>query len=123
MIIVYDSLTGQGQKMAEKIGLPYIDIRDYQGEGKEVILITRSFNFGQIPDTTKDFLDKYSPKVIGVTVSGNKNWGANYGAAGDKINAIYGIELISKFEGSGFPEDVEKIKKWIENYNNKGGAK
>lgn len=123
MIVVYDSLTGQGLKMAEKIGLPYVDIREYESGDEKVILITRSYNFGQITDVAKEFLDKHASKVIGVTVTGNKNWGSTYGAAGDKINAQYGIELISKFEGSGFPHDVEIIKKWIENYKNKEGVK
>lgn len=119
MIVVYDSLTGQGVKMAQKIGLPFIDIREYKGGDEKIILLTRSYNFGEITDVAKEFLDKFADKVIGVTVSGNKNWGLTYGAAGDKINAQYGIELISKFEGTGFPHDVEIIQNWIKNYNEK----
>ena len=46
-------------------------------------------------------------------MSGNRNWGTNYGAAGDKIEAIYRIPLICKFEGSGMNHDKEIVKEWL----------
>jgi len=114
MVIIYDSLTGQAKKLADKLGYPVYDIKSYDINAIDrVFLITRSFNFGEITEETKAFLDDHHQKVIGVAVSGNRNWGKNYGAAGVKIESLYQIPLVLKFEASGFPEDVSQIKSWI----------
>ncbi|WP_025725527.1 class Ib ribonucleoside-diphosphate reductase assembly flavoprotein NrdI [Acholeplasma granularum] len=114
MTIIYDSLTGQTKRFAQNLGFPAIHVKLYEGtpEG-ELFLVTRSINFGKIPQTTKDFLDQYKDKVIGVAVSGNKNWGENYGKAGDSIEAYYNIPLILKFEGSGFKSDRQRVMDWL----------
>ena len=117
MIIIYDSLTGQAKKLADKLGYTVYNINAYDKKViDKVFLITRSYNFGEITLETKAFLEQYHHLVIGVAVSGNKNWGKNFGAAGDKIEKIYEIPLVLKFESSGFPEDVSIIKKWIQTY-------
>jgi|SRR5690554_804554 len=114
MTIIFDSLTGQTKRFATSLGFDAIHIKLYEGEPKDnLFLVTRSINFGQIPETTKDFLEQYKEKVVGVAVSGNKNWGDNYGKAGDKIEAQYNIPLILKFEGSGFKSDKEAVKNWL----------
>ncbi|CCV63753.1 Protein involved in ribonucleotide reduction [Alteracholeplasma palmae J233] len=116
MIIVYDSLTGQSKRFASHLGFQSISIKDYKESNDMVFLLTRSINFGDIPKTTVEFLDKYSNKVIGVAVSGNRNWGENYGKAGEKIEANYHLPLVLKYEGSGFLEDRQYVKDWIYNY-------
>lgn len=118
MIIVYDSLTNQTKRFADKIGLTTIDILKFNEDStdEDILLLTRSYNFGEIPQTTIKFLDQFKHRVIGVAVSGNRNWGSNYGAAGDKIQKIYNIPLILKFEGSGMSHEVDTLKKWIKSY-------
>ena len=116
MLIVYDSLTGQGARFAKRLGVPSVSILDYEGESDEVFLITRNYDFGQITVDTEEFLEDYANKVIGLAVSGNRNWGTNYGAAGDKIAEQYDIELVLKFEGSGFSQDIAFVKDWIDKY-------
>lgn len=116
MLVVYDSLTGQGARFANRLGARTVSILDYEGESDEVFLVTRNYDFGQITVDTEEFLEDYAGKVIGLAVSGNRNWGTNYGAAGDKIAEQYGIELVSKFEGSGFSQDIAFVKDWIEKY-------
>lgn len=116
MLVVYDSLTGMGKKVAEKLGFRFADINNLpsiENESK-IFLLTRSFNFGEVTKEAEDFLSKHSQKVVGVAVSGNRNWGTNFGAAGDKISKHYNIPLVLKFEGLGFPEDIKKMKNWIE---------
>ena len=114
MTIIFDSLTGQTKRFATSLGFDAVHIKLYEGEPKDkLFLVTRSINFGQIPETTKDFLDTYKDHVVGVAVSGNKNWGENYGKAGDKIEAQYNIPLILKFEGSGFKSDRETVRQWL----------
>lgn len=122
MIVTYDSLTGQSKRFATKISHRIEDVNKYiPNPGDEILLVTRSFKFGEIPDSTKRFLDKYAKQVVAVCVSGNKNWGKGYGAAGDKIEQLYGIPLIHKFEASGFDVDVEKVQTWMDNYKKEIG--
>lgn len=115
MVIVYDSLTGMGKKVALKLQRPIYDINDDFDSNEYVLLLTRSHNFGQVTEQATNFLQKHSDKVVGVAVSGNRNWGANYGAAGDKISKEYNIPLVTKYEGLGFKEDIDHIMQWIEN--------
>ncbi len=122
MVIIYDSLTGQAKKFAQKFNLSAYDINHYDDDlVEDVLLVTRTFNFGEIPKPTKLFLEKNSHLVKGVCVSGNRNWGANYGAAGDKISQMYNIPLILKFEASGFDKDVNVVKHWLENQQKEKG--
>ncbi len=122
MVVTYDTLTGQSKRFATKISDRIEDVNRYiPNPDDEILLVTRTFRFGEIPDTTKRFLDRFSKQVIAVCVSGNKNWGKAFGAAGDKIQAQYGIPLIHKFEASGFDTDVNMVQAWIENYQNRKG--
>lgn len=116
MIIVYDSLTGQTKRFVKKLGFNNVSILDYVENDEPILLITRSFNFGEIPPTTLNFLNQYANKVIATCVSGNKNWGTNYGMAGVKIEQMFNIPLILKFEGSGFDQDVKLVQNWINIY-------
>jgi protein involved in ribonucleotide reduction len=117
VVIVVDSMTGLGKKFALKFGYEVFDIATYQfQEQHQILLITRSINFGEIPDTTQTFLEKYAQSVIATAVGGNRTWGKNFGAAGDKIKSVYQIPLIVKFEGIGFPHEVQAVKNWLEEY-------
>jgi protein involved in ribonucleotide reduction len=116
VLIVYDSLTGMGERVAKKLGYPFVNVNEFTASDEPVFLITRSFNFGEIPVTTEHFLNANSEKVVGVAVTGNRNWGENFGAAGDKINAKFNIPLVRKFEGIGFSEDIAYMKNWLSNY-------
>ncbi|AMC94324.1 ribonucleotide reduction protein NrdI [Erysipelothrix larvae] len=114
MLAVVDSLTGQGERFAKKLGIPYVNIANYDGNKDDILLLTRSFNFGEVTQEAQDFMEQYGAYVKGVAVSGNRNWGTNFGAAGDKISKAYGVELVLKYEGSGFSKDVACVKAWIE---------
>lgn len=117
MLIIYDSLTGQTKRFANQLGYQTMHIKLYEGKPKDhIFLITRSINFGKVPETTTKFLETYKDQVVACAVSGNKNWGSNYGKAGETIEQLYNIPLILKFEASGFKEDYEKIRQWISNY-------
>lgn len=121
MIIFYDSLTGMVKNFSKRLGFEMKDVRDLDLNNipDEMILITRSWDFGKIPDSTLDFLDDLADfnklsNLKGVAVSGNKNWGQNFGKAGDTIQKEYGIPLVIKFEGSGFKKDVDFVKEYIQ---------
>ncbi len=121
MKIIVDSLTGMGLKFAKSLNYPIIDINNYDVKDldDDLFLVTRCFNFGEIPKSTIDFLELYHTKVIGVACGGNRNWGTNYGIAGDKIQEIYNIPHVTKFEAAGFPNEREKVKLFLANYERK----
>ncbi|CAP18374.1 Ribonucleotide reductase, alpha subunit (Coenzyme B12-dependent [Candidatus Phytoplasma mali] len=131
--IVYDGLKhGQVYNMAKNLNYSFYHVKEYLSNlelkehlisGLPIFLITKSVNFGEIPKETKIFLDKHSASTIGVAVSGNKNWGSNFGKAGDLIASNFSIPLVLKFEGSGFDEDVLYLKKWLSDYIYKNGQK
>lgn len=121
MIIYFDSLTGMVKDFSKKLGYEIKDVRDLDLKNipNNIFLVTRSWDFGKVPDATLDFLDDLVDSnkldnLKGVAVSGNKNWGNNYGKAGEIIEQEYGIPLILKFEGNGFKKDVEFIKNYID---------
>lgn len=117
MMVVYDSLTGQGKKFAQALGYPVLSVNEVKDLKEKVFLITRNFGYGQISKATEAFLDKHRDRVVGVAVGGNKNWGTNFGAAGDKIQERYGIPLVLKYEGSGYPEERAEVKQYLEELN------
>ncbi len=114
MIIMVDSLTGNGINFAKHLeGDIRLVGKDKIKENEKFFLLTRSFGFGQVPESTVSLLEQFAYNCIGVAVSGNKNWGANFGKAGEIIQEKYDIPLVLKFEGSGFKSDWEKISQYI----------
>lgn len=91
-------------------------IEEFKNNNENIFLITKTIKFGEISDKTENFLKKYSHLVIGIAVSGNKNYGKNFGKAGDLISKKYNIPLVIKFEGKGFKEDIIYTKKWLNNF-------
>jgi len=127
--IYYDSKTGNVerfmQKVAEVTGWNVQKIRldmDVQEEGHLVTFTTR---FGEVPETTRNFLQRWSACLLSVSSSGNRNWGKNFALAGDKIENEYGIPLALKFELSGTNEDVNEFIATIKgkHYGNKRRSK
>ncbi|MFM1524553.1 MULTISPECIES: class Ib ribonucleoside-diphosphate reductase assembly flavoprotein NrdI [Helcococcus] len=118
MYIIVDSITGNSIKFAIKTGYTYMKVKDRKNikEGDKFLLITRCQNFGEIPMNTQLLLYKYHSQCIGVVVSGNRNWGKHFGVSGDLIEKQYNIKCILKFEGTGYPHEVEIVKKFIEQY-------
>lgn len=124
MLIIYDSLTGQGkkyaEKVAEKLGATVMPIHQYLGGNEKLFLISRCYNFGEVPETTLDFLDELRDtnnltQLIGVSITGNQNWGENFGKAGYTIEKEYGIKYVHRFEFAGTHRDVEATVNYIKN--------
>ena len=116
MTIVFDTLTGMTKRFCKRLGYPMIDINEYNDNPVEgdIILVTRSIHFGQVTEVATEFMQQHYHQVVGLAVSGNRNWGEAYGAAGEKLSRAFNIPLICKFEGSGFPNDVRLVQEYIE---------
>ncbi|MDO5733348.1 MAG: class Ib ribonucleoside-diphosphate reductase assembly flavoprotein NrdI [Eubacteriales bacterium] len=115
MFVVYDSLTGLCKKFAEALGYDTIaiDAVDDSDLTSEYFLVTRCFNFGEVPEPTREFLKKHHRQVFGQAVSGNRNWGQNYAIVGDKIEKALGIPCVCKFEAMGFPHERQLVRDFI----------
>ena len=120
MLIVYDSLTGNVKRFINKLGVETIKITPNLLVNRPFILVTYTIGFGEIPKTTEDFLSENHPNIIGVAVSGNKNWGERFAKAADTISIKYNVPIVHKFELSGSPKDVDifikRATKLVEEY-------
>jgi len=105
VLVVYDTMTGNTKKFVNKLPYKSCHISEYDGFSP-FILVTYTMNFGEIPETTKHFMELYNHKCKGVSSSGNKIWGKNFGIAANKITTRFGVPFISKFELQGTDEDV-----------------
>lgn len=110
MQLVYYSMTSNTKRFVDKLddGLDVSNIYDYDGYSSYV-LITPTYNVGQVPDDVQEFLDDHSQSMVGVIATGNKNWGQTYAMAGKKISVAYQVTLLHIMELSGNKEDVEKV--------------
>lgn len=116
--IVYFSRTGNLKKFTDKLkdkGFndiitiePNLIVKD------PYVLIVSTINFGEVPKEYKDFLKDNFKYMIGVSGSGNRNWGKNFAVAADKVSKKFKVPLISKFELSGNIHDVENFIKGVE---------
>lgn len=127
--IYYDSKTGNVarfmQKVAELTGWNVQKIQPDMEVQHEGHLVTFTTRFGEIPETTRSFLQSAGAYLRSVSSSGNRNWGRNFALAGEKIAAEYEIPLALKFELSGTQEDVNEFIAIIKgkHYGNKRRSK
>lgn len=106
-------MTGNVRRFVEKTGLPARSLPDSRPVSEPFILVTPTTGFGDIPTTVTEFLRRNGGFLRGVAVSGNANWGRNYGSAGSRIAAEYGIPLLLRFELAGTDEDVRKFNEGV----------
>ncbi len=127
--LYYDSKTGNVQRFIEKViqvtGWSACRIQENMEVDVPGHLVTFTTNFGKIPTLTEDFMKSHSDKIFSVSSSGNRNWGRNFGIAGDKVATMYDIPLAFKFELSGTMEDINQFIDIIKNqyYDSKRGSK
>ena len=119
IVVYYDSMTGNVERFIKKISR-YSDFEFIKIKPDTVVenfahFITFTTGIGQVHKNTVKFLANANNfnKIRTVSVSGNMNWGENYGLAGDKISRKYNIPLIMKFELSGTYEEAQEYVKRI----------
>lgn len=110
-------MTNNTKRLVGKINTEFeiVDLSNYN-KIEKYILITPTYNFGDIPDKVQEFLKAHGLNMVGVISTGNKNWGTFYGQAGDKIADLYDVPLLHKLEMSGNKKDVEIINNILERY-------
>ncbi len=125
-MLVYDSRTRNVQNFVSKLDYPpekIFKINENLTMNEPFVLITYTTGYGEVPETTLKFLESNHKNLIGVSASGNKNWGDNFAKSADKIGEMYGVPVISKFELRGRQDDVvtfiEGMRKVYEVYRTK----
>ncbi len=127
--LYYDSKTGNVRRFIEKViqvtGWSAQRIQEDMDVEAPGHLVTFTTNFGKVPTLTEDFMKSHNGKIFSVSSSGNRNWGRNFGVAGDKVAEMYDIPLAFKFELSGTMEDINQFIDIIKNqyYDSKRGSK
>lgn len=107
MLIAYDSLTGNVQRFVAKLSnAKKIKITDDLVINEPYVLVTYTIGFGNIPDSTAQFLKKNYHHLRGVASSGNRNWGETFGKSGKLIASHYNVPLIHTFELAGTEKDL-----------------
>ncbi|GCE63284.1 class Ib ribonucleoside-diphosphate reductase assembly flavoprotein NrdI [Candidatus Mycoplasma haematohominis] len=116
MKLVYASRTNNIERIVQKLNLPEEQLLNisngYSGViNEEYCLFTYTDMLGSIPKVVDDFLKINHKYLKGVAGSGNRNFGANFCLAAEKISIKYGVELLAKFELAGSDKEIERFKK------------
>lgn len=99
-------MTGNVERFVKKLNMRNKRIKSKMLIDESYVLITYTTRFGEVPKSTSDFLEENHHHLKGVSSSGNRNWGLNFGRAADIISKEYGVPLLLKFELSGLENDV-----------------
>ncbi len=120
--ILYFSRTGNLEKFANKLrDMGHTNVEPIT-EGMKVdepfVLVASTIYFGEVPVEYKRFLRDNPTGLIGVSGSGNRNWGRNFAIAADIIAEKFNVPIISKFELSGNKHDLEEFVTKVEELEN-----
>lgn len=112
-LIYYDSKTGNVERFVQKIkaltGWDIVQITEDIEIETPGHLITYTTKIGEVPERTMGFLERHAKHIMTVSSSGNRNWGANFAKAAERIAAAYQLPILLKFELSGTQPDVQKL--------------
>ena len=111
--IYYDSKTGNVERFVNRLkahrnwNIQKID--DSMQLTHPGHLITYTTGIGEVPASTLRFLEMNSSFIETVTSSGNRNWGANFAVAANKISEEFKLPVLMQFELSGTMKDLQKF--------------
>lgn len=125
-LIVYYSTTSENtHRFVQKLDMESIRIPvDANGDdvikvNEPYVLIVPTYGGGEpggaVPKPAIDFLNNNNNRsnLIGVIAAGNTNFGEYYGLAGDVISRKCKVPMLYRFELTGTPTDVIKVKEGI----------
>ena len=130
-VVFFSNITGNTERFVNKITIKgdifKIPIKgDLNVQPKNpFLLITPTYGDsegrGMVPHQVKKFLKNFNHNLIGVISAGNRNFGKEFGLAGDIISYKFDVPLLHKIEIAGLPEDVEKVNNILKDLENKLG--
>lgn len=110
MLIAYASMTGNVRRFINRLSFPTINLKETQQIDEPYVLVTYTFNFGDVPQEVKHFLDRHinnRRNLVGVAASGNRNWGSLFARSADIIATKFRVPILHKFELAGSEKDVQ----------------
>lgn len=113
MLIVYDSKTGNVKRFVGKLNMPAVPLDSDLTIDEPFVLVTYTTGFGQAPEKTLAFLKRNHRAMVGVSASGNRNWGEGFARSADRISDLYNVPILSKFELAGTTNDVERFMRGV----------
>ncbi|WP_291426977.1 class Ib ribonucleoside-diphosphate reductase assembly flavoprotein NrdI [Deinococcus sp.] len=119
--LVYDSMTGNVRRFAQAValdcgGTELLDLRQ-QAPAREFLLLTYTFGTGEVPLSTRKFLQTHGHLLRGVVASGSFHWGHNFARAADLIAAEYRVPVVAKLNKSGTAKDCQSVSTWLRSMN------
>lgn len=116
MKIVYASRTGNVQSIIDRLNVDALEISSgTEMISEDYLLITYTDGYGDVPSEVEEFLNGNNSHLKGVIVSGDQGYGEAYCKAGDVIAKQYNVPCLYKVENDGTEEDIDEIRKIIEN--------
>ena len=112
-LVVYASKTGNVRKFIGKLNYNSIEVEDGLIIKEPYVLVTYTTGFGKAPTEVLQFLKLNHKYLMGVSASGNKNWGYSYCRSADIISEMYNVPIISRFELQGTTKDVETFNRRV----------
>lgn len=125
MQLIFDSLTGNVRRFTQQIHgrLTHLTMTELaRGTPRgDFLLLTYTFGTGEIPESTKVFLNKHSHFLQGVVASGSYHWGKNFALAADLIAEQYNVPIVAKINKVGQCTDLEKVVQWLNAWEEQNG--
>lgn len=120
MQLVYFSKTGNTRRFMNKLNQNFFPqvTSDTYVPNTDIILVTYTTGYGEIPAEVQAFCQKYNQYIKYVIASGNRNWGQMFARSGDLIASNYNASLLYKFELSGTANDIQQVTAILENIYN-----
>lgn len=125
-VFYFSSETNNTHRFIQRVGCAHTRIpKDPKAPIPEAdapyVLVTPTFGAGDgtgqgaVPPAVIRFLNRSANRkfLLGVISSGNTNFGAGYGLAGDVIADKCQVPLLYKFELLGTPQDVEAVREGL----------
>ncbi|PAD91647.1 class Ib ribonucleoside-diphosphate reductase assembly flavoprotein NrdI [Shouchella clausii] len=109
-LIAYYSKTGNTRRFVEKLEQPAVEITSGLTLAQPFVLVTPTYNFGQVPLEVTEFLYRNGDHLTAVIGAGNRVWGANYARAGRLVAEKYEVPLLGEIELAGTAQETENIR-------------
>lgn len=113
-LIAYYSKTGNTRRFVDKLDQSAVEITPGLTLEQPFVLVTPTYNFGQVPEEVVEFIKFNHTNMLGVVGTGNIVWAQNFAKSADIISRQFSVPIIRKIELSGTAQDVGYVKKWVE---------
>ena len=79
MILVYDSKTGNSEKIAQRFKMNSKDFRYYRDTSEDIVIMARKFYYHENLWEISLFIEQNKDKILGAIIYDDKNFGREFG--------------------------------------------